>query len=167
LGSSWRPVLLNESLIAIFSRLPYDWPVVNTDSKVPEARKVIVAVDDDFRIRESIVSLMDSAGYAPLVFASGADLLESGSLAKADCLITDVRLPGMHGIELQRRVRSERPDLPVIFISAFRDDEIRQRALDGGAFEFLYKPFNAAALLRTIDTLTSRHSNTTLGGEDK
>lgn len=108
---------------------------------------------------------MDSAGYAPLVFASGADLLESGTLAQASCLITDVRLPGMHGIELQRRVRGERPDLPVIFISAFRDDEIRQRAMDGGAFQFLYKPFDPAALLRAIDTVTSRYSDESVSEE--
>ena len=110
---------------------------------------------------------MASAGYAPLVFESGADLLLSGSLAKAGCLITDVRLLGMDGIELQRRVRSERPDLPIIFISAFRDEEIRQRALDGGACQFFHKPFDAAALLRAIDSVTARRLNTTLGQEDK
>jgi FixJ family two-component response regulator len=124
-----------------------------------ELRRVIVAVDDDSRVRESIESLLDSAGYAPLVFASGADFLESGSLGQASCLITDVRLPGMHGIELQRRVRRQRPELPIIFISAFQDDEIQKRALDGGAIQFLYKPYNAAALLRTIDAVMNRTSD--------
>jgi len=110
---------------------------------------------------------MDSAGYTALVFASGTDLLASGSLAKADCLITDVRMPGISGIELQRRVRLERPDLPVIFISAFPDNDIRQRALAGGAKLFLSKPFDAAVLLRTIDGLTRTQSNVTESEEDK
>ena len=136
-------------------------------STAPEARKAIVAVDDDFRVRESIESLLESAGYAALVFASGADLLASGSLAKAHCLITDVRLPEMNGIELQDRVRSEWPDLPIIFISAFHDDEIRQRALDGGALLFLYKPYDAAVLLRTLDSLVNKHPGAAPGKEPK
>ena len=115
---------------------------------VPEAAIHIVAgVDDDFRVRESIGSLVESAGYAPLLFSSAEGFLLSGALAKTICLVTDVRMPGMDGIELQRRVRLERPQLPVIFISAHYDDEARQRALNGGALAFLYKPFDAAELL--------------------
>jgi FixJ family two-component response regulator len=109
-----------------------------------------VGVDDDFRVRESIESLVESAGYAPLVFSSAEEFLRSGILAGATCLITDVRMPGMDGIELQRRIRLERPRLPVIFISAHYDDETRQRALRGGAIEFMYKPFDAALLLDAI-----------------
>lgn len=107
----------------------------------------MVAVDDDFRVRESIESLLESAGYAPALFSSAEEFLQSGMLATATCVITDVRMPGMDGIELQRRIRLERPTLPVIFISALRDVEIRQKALDEGAVEFLYKPFDAANLL--------------------
>jgi FixJ family two-component response regulator len=66
------------------------------------------------------------------------------------CLITDVRMPGINGIELQRRIRTERPKLPVIFISAHNDDETRQRALDEGAASFLYKPSDAEELLEAI-----------------
>jgi FixJ family two-component response regulator len=142
--------------------------VVNPpESAAQEARRVIIAVDDDFRVRESLESLMDSAGYAPVVFGSGADLLESGALARANFLITDVRLPGMNGIELQRRVRIQRPDLPVIFISAFQDEEIRQRALEGGALHFLYKPFDAAVLLRIIQSLSGGDTNLAASEEDK
>src|SRR6267143_1699829 len=103
----------------------------------------VVGVDDDFRIRESIESLVESAGYAALVFSSAEEFLQSGALAGTICLVTDVRMPGMDGIELQRRVRLERPQLPVIFISAHYDDETRQRGLDRGAVAFLYKPFDA------------------------
>jgi FixJ family two-component response regulator len=114
------------------------------------AKQIVVGVDDDFRVRESIESLVESAGYAPLVFSSAEEFLRSWVLTGATCLITDVRMPGMDGIELQRRIRLERPKLPVIFISAHFDDEIRQRALRGGAIEFMYKPFDAAHLLEAI-----------------
>src|SRR5216683_4531493 len=107
------------------------------------AKHIVVGVDDDFRVRESIESLVESAGFAPLVFSSAEAFLQSGKLNEAICLITDVRMPGMDGIELQRRVRLERPKLPIIFISAHFDVEIRQRALDGGAVDFMYKPFDA------------------------
>ena len=116
------------------------------------AKHVVVGVDDDFRVRESIERLVESAGYAASVFSSAEEFLQSGTLARAICLVTDVRMPGMDGIELQRRIRLERPQLPVIFISAHYDDEARQRALDAGAVAFLYKPFDAAELLGTIET---------------
>jgi len=114
-------------------------------------KHVVVGVDDDFRVRESVERLVESAGYAHLVFSSAEEFLQSGTLAIANCLITDVRMPGMDGIELQRRIRLDRPDLPVIFISAHQDDEARQRALDEGAVRFLSKPFDGAELLRSIE----------------
>ena len=118
-----------------------------------EAAKLIVAgVDDDFRVRESFESLVESAGHAALVFSSAEEFLRSGALAQTICLVTDLRMPGMDGIELQRRVRLNRPELPVIFISAHGDDETRRRALNEGALAFLYKPFDAAELLGAIQT---------------
>jgi FixJ family two-component response regulator len=117
---------------------------------------VVAAVDDDFRIRESIESLLESAGYAPMVFSSAEELLGSGTLAVATCVITDVRMHGMDGIELQRRIRMERPSLPVILISAHHNPEIRQRAIDEGAIEFLYKPFDPTDLLKTIQSALTK-----------
>lgn len=114
------------------------------------AKPVIAAVDDDFRVRESIESLFESAGYQPMLFASADEFLRSGRLADAACVITDVRMPGIDGIELQRRIRETRPVLPVIFISAHVSAETRRLALDGGAIEFLYKPFDAAELLGMV-----------------
>jgi FixJ family two-component response regulator len=114
------------------------------------AKHIVAAVDDDFRVRESIESLVESAGYAPVVFSSAEEFLRSGTLAAAACVITDVRMPGMDGIELQRRIRLDRPKLPVIFISAHYSPETRQRALDEGAVDFLYKPFDAVGLLEVI-----------------
>ncbi len=114
-------------------------------------RPLVVGVDDDFRMRESLGRLAESAGYASLMYSSAAELLESGKLAVADCLITDVRMRGMDGLELQRQVRLLRPKLAVIFISAHYDEEVRQRTFDGGACAFLYKPFDAAELLSVVE----------------
>jgi FixJ family two-component response regulator len=114
-------------------------------------KHLVVGVDDDFRLRESLKSLVESAGYAASMYSSAEEFLQSGALGEATCLVTDVRMPGMDGIELQRRIRLERPELPVIFISAHQDDEARKRALDEGATRFLYKPFDGAELLRTIE----------------
>jgi len=111
---------------------------------------IVAAVDDDFRVRESIESLLESAGFSPVVFSSAEEFLASGTLAVATCVITDVRMPGMDGIELQRRIRLERPALPVILISAHHSAEIRQTAIDEGAVDVLYKPFDAAELLKAI-----------------
>lgn len=117
---------------------------------------IVAAVDDDFRVRESIASLLESAGYAPVVFSSGEELLTSGALAAAICVITDVRMPGMDGIELQRRIRLERPTLPVILISAHHDPLIRRTAIEEGAADFLYKPFDAADLLKVIQAALTK-----------
>jgi FixJ family two-component response regulator len=117
----------------------------------PLKTDIVVVVDDDRRIRESIQSVVESAGYPMFVFATAELFLQSGMVAEAGCLITDVRMPGIDGIELQRRVRAARPQLPVIFISAHEGDGVRQRALAGGALTFLYKPFDAAELLRVVE----------------
>jgi FixJ family two-component response regulator len=115
-----------------------------------EVIPIVAAVDDDFRVRESVASLLESAGYAPVVFSSAEEFLQSGTLAVATCVITDVRMPGMGGIELQRRIRLERPTLSVILISAHDNAEVRQTAIDEGAIDVLYKPFDATDLLKII-----------------
>jgi len=122
------------------------------------AKHIVVAVDDDFRVRESIASLVESAGYTPLVYSSAEEFLESGTLAATGCMITDVRMPGMDGLELQRRVRLERPELAVILISAHYDEATRQRALAQGAAGFLSKPFDVTELLGTIELALNKTS---------
>ena len=117
-----------------------------------EVIPIVVAVDDDFRIRESIESLLESAGYAPFVFSSAEAFLSSGTLAAASCVITDVRMPGMDGVELQRRIKFVRPALPVILLSAHHNADIRQQAIDEGAAAFLYKPFDATDLLKIVQS---------------
>ena len=114
-------------------------------------KRIVMGVDDDSRMREAIESLLEMAGYDARVFSRADELVRSRALATADCVITDVRMPGMDGIELQRRIKVDYPKLPVIFISAHFDDEIRRQALDGGAVDFMYKPFDGADLLCAID----------------
>ncbi len=90
------------------------------------------------------------------MFASAEAVLTSGALERAACLITDVRMPGMDGLELQRRAKADSPGLPVIFISGNADDEVRHRAFREGAVEFLHKPFDGEDLLRAIDKALGR-----------
>jgi len=122
------------------------------------AKHIVVAVDDDFRVRESIASLVESAGYTPLVYSSAEEFLESGTLAATGCMITDERKTGMDGLEMQRRVRLERPELAVILISAHYDEATRQRALAQGAAGFLSKPFDVTELLGTIELALNKTS---------
>jgi FixJ family two-component response regulator len=120
------------------------------------SKPVVAAVDDDGRVRASIQSVLESAGYEVVVFGSAEAFLESGVLRQATCLLADVRLPGMDGLELQRRIRRARPQLPIIFITAHDDEHIRQQALRDGAVDFLVKPFDAAQLLENIDGVANQ-----------
>ena len=146
-------------MVAIFVR-QYHRIVRQIALMMAEKKKqIVLGVDDDSRVREAIESLLDMAGYEALVFSSADELLRSPALAPAACVITDVRMPGMDGIELQRRLKVDYPKLPIIFVSAHFDDEIRQRALDGGAVDFMYKPFDGVDLLCAIDRAVNNSSN--------
>jgi FixJ family two-component response regulator len=116
----------------------------------------VAAVDDDFRVRESVRSVLESAGYEAVTFESAEAFLESGARLGVTCVLADVRLPGIDGLELQRRVRRERPNLPVIFITAHDDDDIRQQALQDGAVAFMVKPFDGGELLENIAWATNQ-----------
>ena len=111
---------------------------------------MVIVVDDDFQVREALESLLKSAEFSSVAFPSAEDLLESGSLAEASCVITDVRMPGMQGLELQRRIEREYPKLPVIMITGHRDEQTRQRALSQGAAAFLYKPLDPNDLFHAL-----------------
>ena len=114
------------------------------------AKQLVIVVDDDLQIRESLESLLKSAEFSAAAFSSAEDVLHSGLLTKASCLITDVRMRGIQGVELQRRLKCQYPSLPVIIITAYRDDRIRQSALSDGAAFFLYKPFDPNDLLGAV-----------------
>lgn len=116
-------------------------------SKIPH----VSVVDDDESIREAIKSLLRSVGIEANVFASAEDFLNSDYTRDTACLILDVRMPGMSGLELQQRLVSANCLLPIIFITAHASDEgARSRALQSGAVDFLLKPFSEEALLNDV-----------------
>jgi FixJ family two-component response regulator len=121
---------------------------------MPRSNPVIAIVDDDRRVRESVQSVLESAGYDSLGFDSAEAFLESGSLSSVACVIADLRLPGMDGTELQRRIRRERRQLAVLLITAHDDEDVRRRALRDGAVAFLVKPFDGDDLLKHIAWVT-------------
>jgi FixJ family two-component response regulator len=116
-----------------------------------QPKHLVAAVDDDRRVRESIQSVLESAGYEAVLFGSAEEFLESSALQRATCVIADVRLPGLHGLELQRRIRQQRAQVPVIFVTAHDDEDIRQQALRDGAVDFMVKPFDVARLLEHVE----------------
>jgi FixJ family two-component response regulator len=122
----------------------------NGVSLMRQSNLLVATVDDDRRVRESVQSVLESAGYEAVTFESAEAFLESGVLSRVTCVIADVRLPGMDGTALQRRIRLERHQLPVILITAHDDDDVRRRALRDGAVAFLVKPFDGGDLLEHI-----------------
>jgi FixJ family two-component response regulator len=111
---------------------------------------LISIVDDDESVREATTSLLKSNGFRAEVFSSAEDFLASRYLDETKCLILDVQMPGMNGLELQRRLASENRSIPIIFISAHDNQEVRKQATRSGAIDFLPKPFSEDALLRAI-----------------
>ena len=112
---------------------------------------MISIVDDNDSVRESLQRLMRSVGFAVNVFASAEEFLNSDRLRNTYCLILDVRLPGMDGLELQRHLEASHSEIPIIFITAHENDEVRARALNTGAVNYFLKPFNDDDLLNAID----------------
>jgi FixJ family two-component response regulator len=99
--------------------------------------------------------VLESAGYEAVAFESAEAFLESGALSRVTCVIADVRLPGMNGTELQRRIRQEHRQMPVILITAHDDDDVRRQALRDGAIAFLVKPFDGGDLLEHVARVTN------------
>jgi FixJ family two-component response regulator len=113
---------------------------------------LISIVDDDEALRRSLDSLVRSTGFRARGFASAEAFLESNQLSETDCLILDVCIPGMSGLELQTRLVVANSDVPIIFMTAYESGNQRTQALEAGAVAFLNKPFNEEDLLNAIDT---------------
>jgi len=107
-------------------------------------------VDDDELMRGALQGLLREAGFPARAFASADEFLRSGALDESSCLIVDVRMPGLSGLELQTRLREERIAIPIIFITAHGDARMRAQALRAGAADFLSKPFDDEVLLRSV-----------------
>ncbi len=112
--------------------------------------KLIAVVDDDELVRLALQRLLKAAGFAVTSFGSAEDLLRSGQLPEAACLIADIRMPGMSGLDLQARLKDESCAIPIIFITAHGDEKMRLQAMRAGAVGFLAKPFNSDVLLDRV-----------------
>ena len=113
--------------------------------------RVIAIIDDDASVREALARLVRSLGYGAAVFASAEEYLRSSRVSSSACLITDLNMPGMNGADLQDRLIADGHRTPIIFMTAYFEDEVRARLLDAGASGFLRKPFDDESLIRCID----------------
>ena len=111
---------------------------------------MVAIVDDDDLMRSALAGLLKAVGLPSQVFASAEDFLKSGHQRVAKCLIADIRMPGMSGLELQAHLNAEHCKIPIIFITAHGDEKMRMQALRAGAVEFMAKPFDDEALLESV-----------------
>ena len=116
----------------------------------PGERALVAVVDDDESVRESLPDLLNELGFATRAFSSAEEFLASGSLDQTNCLILDVAMPGITGLDLQRQLNDRERKIPIIFITGQKDGAVRDRALEQGAVSFLYKPFSDTALLEAL-----------------
>jgi len=112
--------------------------------------KIVAIVDDDESVRRALQGLLKAAGLQAKAFASAEEFLDSGQQHNTACLVTDIRMPGMSGLDLQARLNSQNCRIPTIFITAHGDANMRMQALRAGAVEFLAKPFSDDVLLENV-----------------
>lgn len=116
------------------------------------ARPLISVVDDDESVRESLPDLLKEFGFDAQAFSSAEDFLASDWVNRTNCLILDVAMPGMTGPDLQRELTRRRQEIPIVFITAHRDEAVRPRLIAEGAVECLFKPFTETDLLAALNT---------------
>ena len=115
-------------------------------------RSLVSVVDDDESVRESLPDLLREFGFAAHAFSSAEEFLASDNVDETRCLILDIAMPGMTGLDLQRELKIRGHKIPIIFITARKDEAVRARAFEQGAAEFLLKPFSDTALLAALNT---------------
>ena len=130
------------------------------------ATAIVFVVDDDISVRESLELLIHSAGWQREIFASAQEFLKYPRELVPSCLVLDVSLPGLNGLELQERIAKERPDMPIIFITGYGDVHMTVQAMKTRAVEFLTKPFREAVLLNAI-RLALKRSESALADENE
>ncbi|MEN3352232.1 MAG: hypothetical protein V7640_390 [Betaproteobacteria bacterium] len=114
-------------------------------------RSLVAIVDDDESVRESLPDLLREFGFEAQAFASAEDFLASDYVGQTRCLILDIAMPGMSGPDLQRELALRRHEIPIVFITAHKDESVRPRVLEQGAVECLFKPFSDTALLDALN----------------
>src|ERR1700747_2612785 len=112
--------------------------------------KMVAVIEDDESYRVAVQRLLKSAGFSVESFASAEDFIRSGRPHETGCLITDIRMPGMSGLDLQAKLNADHCPIPTIFITAHGDEKMRLQAMRGGAVKFLAKPFDGAVLLEGV-----------------
>jgi FixJ family two-component response regulator len=127
-----------------------DQTIRNSQHARVQTSKLIVIVDDDESMQDSLRDLIESTGLVARCFGSAEEFLESDLHCGAACLIVDIRMPKMSGLELQARLKEEKCDIPIIFISAYGNARMRIQAMREGAVEFLAKPLDHQLLLKTV-----------------
>jgi FixJ family two-component response regulator len=135
-------------------------------SPKPEAKPIVFVVDDDVSVRESLEALIGFAGWQPETFASAAEFLSRPRAIVPNCLVLDVSLPDLNGLELQKLIAADRVDMPIIFITGHGDVPMTVKAMKAGAVEFLTKPIDDDALLSAIRHAIER-STAALGDESE
>jgi FixJ family two-component response regulator len=113
---------------------------------------LVVVVDDDESVRESLPELLGEFGFQSRVFSSAEQFLASDTISQTNCLLLDVAMQGMTGFDLQHELKVRGYGVPIVFITAQRDEAVRNRAFNGGAVELLLKPFSDTALLKALNT---------------
>jgi len=121
------------------------------------SRSLVSVVDDDESVRESLPDLLREFGFAARAFASAEEFLASDCVAHTNCLILDIAMPGMGGPALQRELSRRQWAIPIVFITANRDESIRPRLLEAGAVDCLFKPFSETALLEALSVALRRN----------
>jgi FixJ family two-component response regulator len=121
---------------------------------------VISVVDDDASVRTAIDNLLSSHGYVVHTFASAEEFLQSTHLHNSSCVVADLQMPGMSGLDLLTHMLAQGHDSPFIFITAFPEDSVRDRALKAGAIGFLAKPFAAPELIKCVETAAAHRGGT-------
>src|ERR1700686_2114330 len=117
---------------------------------MPSKTNIVAIVDDDDLMRGALQGMLKSVGLPSQAFASAEEFLTSGQQHETACLIADIRMPGMSGLELQAKLNAERCRIPTIFITAHGDEKMRMQALRAGAVEFMAKPFDDEILLESV-----------------
>ena len=118
---------------------------------------LISIVDDDESIRTALRRLLKTVGFEVDIFASAEEFLDSGNFEASECLILDLMMPGLDGLELQSKLISNNCELPTIFLSAHKNDQVRDQALKAGAISFLDKPFSEDILIRDVNIAIEQH----------
>jgi FixJ family two-component response regulator len=114
-------------------------------------RRLIVVVDDDESVRESLPDLLEMCGFTAITFSSAEEFIASDSVDRALCLLLDIAMPGMNGLDLQIELKSRGCRIPIVFVTAQRDESVRARALEQGAVDVLFKPFSDLALQEALN----------------